>query len=516
MTTGKNRIVSPVDHHRIWVIYGLFAGLAVAGVVALFHQTAWSMVSVWIRSETYTHGFLIVPLAIWLVWEKRHHLFTLLPKPEYRVLLLTLPLGFVWLLGRLVDVLVIQQAAFVALLLSVLWILLGNRVTRFLAFPLGFLFFAVPVGEGLIPPMMDFTADFTVAMLRLTGIPVFREGTFFSIPSGDWSVVEGCSGVRYLIASVTLGVIYAYLTYHRFWKRLLFILVSVVVPVIANGLRAYMIVMIAHLSDMQLALGVDHFIYGWVFFGIVITIMFLIGAIWRDPPEPAPRFDKGAGGSGSTTALRATLVAWTVVAIWPLAAWTMERDSLPGDVQVSISVPAATGGWRAATRSAWDWRPQVVNPDAELYQFYQYDDQTVGLYLGLYLTQRQDAELVNSQNIMVRQKHPVWRNKGRSSPEVLLDGRAVPVQQSIVTSMAQRLLVWHWYRVGDYYTSNPYVGKILEAVNRLFGGRRDGAFLVVATPYVEKTDDAVPVLQAFLDAMLPVVEQTLDQTVGGG
>ena len=499
-----------------WMRYGLFAGLAALGVVALFHQTAWSMVEIWIRSETFAHGFLIVPIAAWLAWGKRAELLPLTPQPEYRALLLILPLGFAWLLGRLVDVLVVQQFAFVGILLLALWGVLGNRVTRLLAFPLGFLFLAVPVGEGLIPPMMDFTADFTVEMLRMTGIPVYREGTFFSIPSGDWSVVEGCSGVRYLIASVTLGLLYAYLTYTKLWKRLLFVLVSIVVPVIANGLRAYMIVMIAHLSDMKLALGVDHFIYGWVFFGIVITIMFVIGAFWRDPPKPAPQPQAGADVKGAGGAPKATLAALAVAGIWPLVAYGLEQEVPPGEQMVPLTVPTGVEGWQLSQEATWDWRPEIVNPDGQLYRFYRKEGRPVGLYLGLYLTQRQGAELVNSQNIMVREKNPVWSNKGRAAVEISLDGSPVEVRQAKIVSRGQRLLVWYWYRVGDHYTSNPYLAKILEALNRLTGGRRDGSFIVVSTPYEEKMQEAVPVLQGFLDAMLPAMERSLDGAAGSG
>ena len=174
----------------------------------------------------------------------------------------------------------------VAMIPTVVIIIAGRRVARALAFPLGFLLLGVPVGEALIPPLMDWTADFTVTALRLSGIPVYREGTFFTIPSGQWSVVEGCSGLRYLIASITVGALFAYLSYQKLWKRLLFVALSVIVPIIANGMRAYMIVMIAHLSDMKLALGIDHLIYGWLFFGLVMLLLFWIGSFWRDP-EPA-------------------------------------------------------------------------------------------------------------------------------------------------------------------------------------------------------------------------------------
>ena len=113
---------------------------------------------------------------------------------------------------------------------------------------------------------------------------MYREGLQFIIPSGSWSVVEACSGIRYLIASITVGCIFAYLSYRSlrqapgcsFWWPSL-------VPLVANWVRAYLIVMLGHLSGNELATGVDHLIYGWVFFGVVIMAMLLIGARWADP-----------------------------------------------------------------------------------------------------------------------------------------------------------------------------------------------------------------------------------------
>ena len=89
---------------------------------------------------------------------------------------------------------------------------------------LAFLFLAVPMGEELIAPLMTFTADTLELMVRASGIPVYREGTNLSLPTGNWSVVEACSGVRYLIASVTLGLLYAHLTYARIGHKLVFVL----------------------------------------------------------------------------------------------------------------------------------------------------------------------------------------------------------------------------------------------------------------------------------------------------
>jgi exosortase A len=490
---------------------GLLA-LVLAALIAVFYGTGESIVAIWLRSDTFAHGFLIVPISLWLIWEKRTGLAQLAPQPAYVPVLLMVPIGLGWLLGYLVDVLVVQQFAFVGVLVLAIWAVMGTPVARYLAFPILFLFFGVPVGEGLIYPMMNFTADFTVGMLRLTGIPVFRDGTFFSIPSGDWSVVEACSGVRYLIASVTLGVLYAYLTYSRLWKRLLFVAVSIVVPVFANGLRAYMIVMLAHLSDMKLAVGVDHLIYGWVFFGIIITIMFFIGSFWRDPDVGHPPRILGKPRSGPGVAIAVAVAAVAVAGVWPALAW-----SLRGDVSATraavVAAPAAAAGWKVNEGESWDWRPHIVGADGERYDFYKDDGGTpVGLYLGVYLSQRQDAELLSSQNQMVEQKHPVWSDKEQTTRQIALAGESYRVNQSrLASSTGQRLLVWSWYRVGDRYTGNPYVGKLLEAAALLFHGRRDGSMIVMAAPYTEREEKATEALQGFIDAMLPSIEKALEE-----
>jgi exosortase A len=487
-------------------------------VTLAFHQTAWSIVSIWDRSETYAHGYLILPISLWLVWEKRSGLRLLAPKPTLLPLALFIPLGLAWLLGYLVDTLVVQQFAFVGMLIVTIWSVLGHRVARFIAFPILFLLLAVPVGEGLVYPMMNFTADFTVSMLKLTGIPVYREGTFFTIPSGQWSVVEACSGMRYLIASVTLGVLFAYLTYTRWWKRALFVLFAIFVPVIANGFRAYMIVMIGHLSGMKLAVGVDHLIYGWVFFGIIVTIMFVVGSIWRDPVAPLPTPDAElAQPLKLRGASRLLAVVAGAALIWPILGWALS-DHGGSVAPVELEAPRAPGWSPQPSDQAWDWRPQISGADGSIYVFYRTeaapDALPVGLYLGVYRTQRQGAELVTSTNVMVEQEHPIWSDIMVTPRRVALKSGDLALKQHLLSSRAgQRLLVWSWYLVGDRYTANPLVAKLLEAKSRLLGSRGEAAVIAVAAPYEEKPEIAAATLTAFLDAMLPAVDAEVERSL---
>jgi exosortase A len=487
-------------------------------LTAVFWSTFLSMEEVWARSETFAHGYLIVPISIWLLWRKRDELAQIRPHPDLRGLVLLAAAGASWLLADAGSVNVVAQFAFIAMLIAAVWALLGEAFVRAAFFPLMFLFFAVPMGEFLIQPLMGVTADFTVSMLQATGIPVYREGTFFSIPSGDWSVVEGCSGLRYLIASVTLGVLYAYLTYRSWKRRLLFSIAAMIVPVFANSGRAYMIVMIAHLSDMKLALGVDHYIYGWVFFGIVMLLLFWIGGFWRedDQPEAVPARPVGSPAAvGTGTASRLLLVAVLALAgasLWPAYAYWLEARPLPDMPALQVE---AADGWESE-ETFTTWVPHWIGADRQLRRSYAQAGQHVLLELDYYVTQRQGAELINSQNYMIKQKDPAWSNVGETLVTVQIGGKSREVRQAKMRgSNGQRLLVWQWNLIDQRPVVNDYLAKLILAFDRVRLARDDGLSVLIATPY-QNADikAATSTLARFAADMEPAIARTLDQVDG--
>lgn len=502
-----------------WWMAAAVAAVGILALLGIYHETFGSMAEIWWRSDTFAHGFLIFPISGWLIWRRRDMVARIPPRLDYRAAPVLALAGLGWLVAHVVGVRVVEQLALVAMIPGLVWWLLGWRVFRELAFPLGFLVFAVPMGEFLMAPLMDFTADFTVMMLRFTGIPVYREGTFFSIPSGDWSVVEACSGLRYLIASITLGFLYAYLTYRSFHRRLAFIALALIFPVIANGLRAYMIVMIGHLSNMTLAVGVDHLIYGWVFFGLVMVLMFWLGSLWADdaaqPDGRAAGADRIVQAPAARPALLVGLAAALGVAVvWPVRAAYIERMAAGRAGPVSLALPERAGPWRVADAFT-DWRPAYERPTATAERFFSDGQHAVGLFVMVYRQQAQGAELINSQNVLLPQRHPVWKMPGERPAPAVLDGGPVTVLQGELLSPRQRLLTWRWNRIGGTHTANDYVGKWLEARGKLLGSARGEAGLVIVTPYDgEDPEAARAVLQGFVDAMLPPLEASLDRAAG--
>ncbi|MDD5390743.1 MAG: exosortase A [Gallionellaceae bacterium] len=487
----------------------LFLVLAWLVVAALLQPTFMSMYDIWDRSETYAHGFVILPISLWLIWRDRQRLAAVPVAGDTRAFLVIVPLALGWLAARLGGVLVVEQYAFVALWIATVWLVLGFRMLRAAMFPLGFLLLMVPNGEALIQPLISFTADFTVGAVRLVGIPVYREGPFFTMPTGEWNVVEGCSGLRYLIASITLGVLYAYLTYRTPWKRVAFSIAAMIVPVFANGMRATIIVFIAHYSDMKLALGVDHFIYGWVWFGLVMLVMFWVGLFWReDLDETAP---PPATGSIRAAPLHAAALA-LLLAVFPIYEGHLASRPVP---LPALTLPTPTGGWQTSQEAFSDWLPQWHGMDVLRFQNYRNGDRRVLVFVAWYGTQRDNAELINSQNIMIRQKHPEWRQVGRNTLTRDVSGQALPLYEArLLTSNEQRrILAWQWHRIKGEDGVSPYLAKIGLALTKLLGGQDSGAAIIVATPYRDKNDadKASAVLAEFLAANKPALDAMLDK-----
>jgi exosortase/archaeosortase family protein len=147
----------------------------------------------------------------------------------------------------------------------------------------------------MIEPLQWLTAQYTTELVRLSGVPVHLDGWFMTIPGGTFHVAEACAGVRYLLACLAFGLLVCDLFFRRAWKVVAYVALTFAVPVVANVLRAYGIVMLAHLSDFEIAVGVDHLIYGYVFLSLVTVILIGIALAMRDPEARRRDFTDALG-----------------------------------------------------------------------------------------------------------------------------------------------------------------------------------------------------------------------------
>lgn len=501
---------------RGWRVAGAAMAVYLAAVLFGFRATAAAMVEIWERSGTFTHAFLVPPIVVWLVWRARGRLAVLTPRPAAGVVPVLALVAAAWWAGALLDANVVMQGALVALLVAGVPAVLGWRVTRVLLFPLGFSFFALPVGDFLTPILMQYTADFTVATLRLSGIPVYREALHFVIPSGRWSVVEACSGVRYLMASLMVGSLFAYLNFRTLRRRLMFCGLALLVPIVANWVRAYLIVLVGHLSDNRIATGVDHLIYGWLFFGIVITALFFIGARWSEPAAaddaaaPAPAA-AAAPAPGRTLAIAACAL---VAAVWPLL---LQPAAGPVRPAPEIAWPATPGaGWHVVAAGAGpEWRPAFVDATVERAQAYaDVAGARVALHLAYY--RGDGAKALSSVNQVARADDDAWipLHRGRSADGTQPHWQSTELlapRAGLLSSERPRLLVWHGYRLGGRWVAGELPARLLQGWLRAQREPDDVAAVFFATAVDPDDETAAPRrLQAFIAAAEAPLARNLD------
>jgi exosortase A len=286
------------------------------GVLALlFRAEITAAVKVWEESTAYNHCFLVLPIAAYLAWERREMLAGVPIRPVPWGALAAVPLAALWLVAERLGIMEGRQFAALGLAQLMVLAVLGWRVSRKLAVPLLYLFFLVPFGAFIVPALQNFTWRFAVVGLDLLGIPNFAERDTIEISEGIFYVAEACAGLRFLIASLAFGTLYACLMYRSPSRRLLFIAAAMVVPVIANGFRALGVIWLGHKLGSAEAGAADHVLYGWLFFSIVILALAAAGAPFRQAqPQPEPDRDNPRGDAPRLAA-RSLMTAGAVLVL---------------------------------------------------------------------------------------------------------------------------------------------------------------------------------------------------------
>lgn len=485
-----------------WVPAAILIALAAVVVGFAFSHDILGAVRVWIASTAYNHCFLVLPLIGYLLWERRSLFSVVSPSPRFWPLVAIPLLSAVWLVSAVLDLNEGRQLAVVAMFEIVLLAILGVRAFRLLLAPALFLFFLVPSGAFLVPILQKITANITVYGLHLVNIPVYSDGMMIEIPEGRFEIAEACAGLRFLIASIVFGCFFSVTMYDSFIRRALFIVLSAIVPVGANGLRALGIITLAHIDGSAAAIEADHILYGWIFFSLVILLLIAVGMVFVDKgnrPPAIPAIPGSAGSPGRLAAVAALAAglacAGPVYAGWlnsQVPAITLPKDSM------KIMPP-----WRAVHHMAVDWRPLVHGADRELLQTFEAPGSPpVISFIALYRLRAIGNALTNSENRIADEK--IWQVTGSARVKAPIAGQPETINTVRMTSGPQRRLVWSFYIVDGEITAGLFKAKLLQARAILLRRSPIAAFVAVAASSTESDDPAaVDQLRRFFEASQP-------------
>jgi exosortase len=258
----------------------ILTAFLVAGLLILYGQVVVDLVLDWQRDENYTHGILVPPAVLWLMWLKRSESRRLQARPAYDGAALA---GFglaLFVVGQAAVDFFLTRLSLVIVLAGVVVTLRGWEQLRLWAFPLGLFTLAIPLPSLILNevsfPLQLLASRSGVAMLDLAQIPAAREGNLILLNGAILEVAEACSGVRSLISLVTLVLLYGHLADYRVIVRAALVVAVLPIVVFANALRVAGAGIAAHAYGPAAATGFLHSFSGWLFFGVSVVLLFAI------------------------------------------------------------------------------------------------------------------------------------------------------------------------------------------------------------------------------------------------
>jgi EpsI family protein len=237
-----------------------------------------------------------------------------------------------------------------------------------------------------------------------------------------------------------------------------------------------------------------------------MLIMFWVGLIWREDDDaerqaPPARLAKADW--------RPAVALATVLAL----ATAYQAHVVAHPMHAAQLTPPEGAGWQREASAMTSWEPHWRGMDQMLTAHYRGGERRVMLNVAWYGGQRQDAELINSQNILVPEKHPVWRQLGRKTTRHDLESGPLELVESVLDSRAenQRLLVWQWHRIQARDGISPYRAKIELTLSALLGQGTEATAVILAAPFENDPAEARAVLTAFLAAHKTALDASLDR-----
>lgn len=482
------RVDAPPAASQPHAFAGATVAVAMLGLLAVFHETTASLLSIWTSSVIYGHGLLIPLIAAYLAHQRRALVLRAPVRPALTLGGMGLALaGVIWLAGDASGTQLLQHVGLVGMLQSTVLLVLGVPITLALALPLVYLVLAIPFGDSLLPMLQDLTAEHTTRLLRATGVPVYLADWKMITPDGAFLVARVCAGLQYILACLAIGGLIAGIWFRTPWKRLVVLALAVAVPIGANVLRAYGIVMLAHLVSFEAASGVAHVVYGFIFLSIISLGFILLAARFRESGVPALGATAGAapGEAGRhCRAARLALAAGLAVALGLGIKGTAAAVSGPTDVTgpVDPGTPTVAAPWHPVGDAAGLWQPAFhTAPMAQRGWTFADGDRRVRLTLAWFADTNRGADMIGGQLFVLPSSDAQITHRGRVAGPHVPDATP-PSYLRLQLADRSEHLVWYWYAVGGQLTGDPVTGKLYQLLARLRSVPSHPRLIVLSTP----------------------------------
>ncbi|GAA0839772.1 exosortase A [Marinobacter szutsaonensis] len=438
----------------------------------------------WYESIIYTHGFLVLAGAIFVLFLRRHALAMLRINGSPLALFLLFGASIVLLLSQAADIRVFRLLLVPILIIFWGCSIWGKDFLKVAGGPILLLIFAVPVWDDLSPLLQHITVFFNNIFLRIAGIEAAINEYFIVLEVGTFIVEDGCSGVRYLMVSLFLAAFYGQINNLGYKPTALLMLLAGLLSMLSNWIRVFGIIAAGHYSNMETSLVEDHELFGWAIF-IVFTLIpfFLLSARLGNRTSKEPNTVDASPDRDQRHASPAWVLTASTLIVWPaLVPIALQAKTERVASSWNPGLFESVSGWSGPLRHATIWQPDFKNPDINLGGVYVSDSfQQIQVQITGYRLQAQNKELIFHGNKLFDRSEWELVSEAQQPLETSYSKELEQVNETIIRSKGdgEQIIIWSWYTVGEFLTASKVEAKIAGALNKIRGDSR-GALWALA------------------------------------
>lgn len=470
------------------------AGTAVILLIAAYWRTGQELYVNWTLIDSYySHGFLVPIVSLCLIWRDRALLKAVPVRPSAWGLVWMFGAALLLLAGDFLGFRVLGNLSILPMLVGVVVAFWSAEAARRMWFPLAFLIFMIP-----IPPSMTqsvalnlklLAAEASVRLANLFTLPMVRQGSYVHFGKDSLLIGDICGGLRSLISLLALGALVAYLSKAGTWARVVLLVMSGPIAIVANIVRIFFLCVVGYYWGSDTAGGAVHDYSGIMIYLVAIALLLGLDSLLRRvttgrsqrPPHDDPRAALRANPIAPRSASRAVPAVAAVLLVVATAG--------------HVGIVRAQGGVTGAPDGATLEIPSAIVDYRQSGQDFEVDEYT--------------RELLADSTILIRNyrapnRRPVQLTIVRAGstrrslhfPEVCLVGEGWEIVRQESTRVgilftARRLIlvkgdqtqaVLYWFKTGDHVTGNFFLNAWHWARNQIAFGSPASAMFKLTTP----------------------------------
>ncbi|MCP4745146.1 MAG: VPLPA-CTERM-specific exosortase XrtD [Desulfobacteraceae bacterium] len=476
--------------------------LIAAALIYSYRATIDGLVHQWLNNDDYSHGMLIVPICIYLAWQRHDQLAQTPRYTDWRGLPLLVFSVVTFVLGELGAEVFTTRISLILCFIASLWLLYGFEVIRVLTFPLAFLFMMLPL-PGLIYrnitfPLQLISSKWSVKFLQLCGMMAYAEGNIIDLGYAQFQVVEACSGLRFILALFTLGIFFAFWTPKPLWKRVILVAATVPIAMIANIMRIAGTGLLAKFWGETAAQGFFHSFSGWGIFMISFIFFFglnvFLGLFSKDneyveKKKAAKNIEnkniekkniEKTNSKNAAIAITALGLTLLLILTAPSVAdffGKVPPQSLKKPLKsFPLKIQGRTGTVKIMDPLLW----KRVGGQ----QYFMADYRTTGkplisFYVAYYEYQRKGGDFIHSPKLCLPGSG--WYIETSDKRVISNEQAGLEFKEMIAQRLGRKQLVYYWYQGRSRNFTNEFAAKFWMVWDGIWRRRTDGALVRVIT-----------------------------------